>query len=145
MQKPVWSTRYETGIAGLDQQHRGLFLLVEGLWHLHGQGVANGGSLRFPLGQLLLQLQGYVHSHFAFEELLLSTHGYPGREEHVVQHRVLKRRVEVFQQRLQGAGGEEELRVLLEDLGSFLVEWLDGHILVEAQKMVPFLRERGVE
>jgi hemerythrin len=77
----VWSSRYETGIALIDDQHRSIF---ESLNHL--AAAFRAGSPEAHVDAHLAKLTEYTLGHFQTEEAHMRQLGYPGLEDHLADH-----------------------------------------------------------
>ncbi len=110
-----WKPEYSVGDAHLDEQHRGLFGLIDML-----DETAN-----MPV--VLERLQRYVDEHFRDEEAKLEKAGYPDLAAHRRQHEAFEEWLEVSRR----AFGEPEVTPLLRDsIRSYLKSWLVNHIMV---------------
>lgn len=127
-----WNERYNTGIPDIDEDHRKLVGLLNGLYRAMRAGETNE-----PLRGLLDELLDYTRGHFAREESLMSRHGFPGYVAHKLEHEQLRRKVE----ELQGELDKGRISLSIE-IFQFLRNWLSNHILDVDQRYAPFLAER---
>ncbi len=130
----TWSDKYSVNINEIDNQHK---KLVDMLNALHDAMKAGKGNE--VLGKTLGELIQYVGVHFATEEKLMSTHGYPEYNAHKAEHIKLTQKAVDLQKNFQQ--GEHVLT--MEVLG-FLKDWLQNHILGTDKKYSPFLNSKGV-
>lgn len=130
----VWDDSIKTGLWAVDTQHERWVGLIN---DLHEAMLAGHGKI--ILGQTLAVMIDYTRTHFADEERLMSTHGYPGYAEHKALHDGCVARVLDLQQRAQAG----ELGISREVL-NYLKDWLVNHIKVTDQEFVPFLKNKGV-
>lgn len=113
-----WSNVYNVGVDVIDEDHKRLAELINGLGRL-----LKAGQPRNKLVAQLEQITSFAQTHFAAEEALMHRHGYLGAERHKRAHRRLN----------------EALPNLFEDLGKqsmvltmhYLQEWLLRHIEAE--------------
>jgi hemerythrin-like metal-binding protein len=124
-----WTADMETGISGIDSDHRVLLALVNQIAHPDNQ--SDRTAVEFVLDELL----GYAALHFAREESLLARVGYPDLDHHRQVHRALLSEVQGLQRRViaaftPGIGSE---------LHRFLGRWLTSHIQGEDQIYVPYV------
>lgn len=128
MELVKWGTEYELGHADLDAEHRHLVGLIN-------QAIAavelKEQSLLEPL---LNQLFAYARGHFAHEERLMITAGYPDLHDHIREHHAFYEGVSDLYSRF--LAGELELAVTLT---AFLRDWLLEHIQGIDRLYVPFL------
>jgi hemerythrin-like metal-binding protein len=89
-----WKNDYLVGVTAIDEQHKQLFRLAG---RFHDAVIANKGKTM--LDELLDALVRYTSGHFQVEERLMAGVDYPGREEHMAQHRDLRARLHAAQER----------------------------------------------
>jgi len=123
----VWNSRFETGIASVDEQHQRLVEIV----NLIGNALIAGNASEEDIGKIFAELADYAAFHFADEERLMTTTGVSAA--HVEQHRQHHRQ---FVEQLTGMWkGRADLGSPAEVLHGFLSSWLTFHILEEDQSM----------
>ncbi|WP_158219951.1 bacteriohemerythrin [Ideonella sp. A 288] len=118
---------HEVGVPEVDQQHRQLVLLVEGL----NRAVKDGDgaeAIRTRFDELVL----YTRFHFATEERLMGAAHYPALARHTQAHAQLLADVVRHRQRLNQGGELVALQTIK--------DWLMDHIVGEDQAMGAFLR-----
>jgi len=125
----AWSTHFETGLAEVDAQHKGLVDLINAA----APHLASGGAeAQQTVGPLLDKLVRYAASHFAYEEKLMQDtqlqSAYTAQHLHGHQSFV----EEVLQMRKQYETGQS---LDGNDLLHFLTSWLTFHILSEDKHM----------
>ena len=113
-----WSPAYSVGVDEIDAEHRSLFRLAGRL-----QKAMLAGAGKGLVEELLAGLIAYTCQHFAHEEDLMRTLGYPGLAAHCRQHEALRARVAVLRQR--SAAGEITMTI---EILHFLSDWLRVHI-----------------
>ena len=85
---PQWSSKFETGVKAIDNDHKALFDEIKQLALVlleHGN--------RDAIDRAITCLENYVHEHFSREETFMINAGYPGTEDHIKSHRALTRQV----------------------------------------------------
>ena len=105
-----WTEKMSVGVPELDGDHRQLIRVINQLGASY-----DDESRRNSVRQSLFALRRYAEFHFAREEKVMTVCGYPGIEEHRVEHRD-------FVTRIQDLGVEPFLigaAVTLEGGGSF--------------------------
>jgi hemerythrin len=118
----TWGTNFETGIRTVDDQHRKLVDLINGL----GRRLAENDKADQQLEIILKELVKYAHYHFTDEERLMTRYGLDRR--HCVQHRTAHKRFlddVTFMGQQAKRENTDDGRSLLE----FLIHWLAYHIL----------------
>lgn len=125
-----WQEDFSVGIEGVDDQHRKLLDLINGLWDAIVRGAGNGELLA-----LVDELDRYTGYHFSDEEVAMRVAGYPQLVEHSLAHRGFVERIGRERERLQ-QGGHASL-----DLVRFLQDWLLQHIAVQDKHYAAFVME----
>jgi hemerythrin len=130
-----WSQKYQVGIGFVDTQHKQLVDIIN---RLHQ--AMHSGKGKEVLGKTLEELIQYTKSHFAAEEKVLQSSGYPEFPAHRAEHERLTFTVLEFHQKLMSNEIGLSLNVM-----DFLKDWLGQHILHVDMKYAPYLKEKGVE
>ena len=130
-----WDTKFETGVAIMDEQHRGLVDMVN---RLHDAMKAGKG--REELGKVLGFLADYTVTHFQTEEGLMQKHAYPGYANHKGIHTDLLKQVGDLVDKHKRGEAVLTLKVM-----DFLQDWLLKHIGEEDKRLASFLKERRVK
>jgi hemerythrin-like metal-binding protein len=133
----TWNAYFETGIEEVDQQHRHLVDLVNGVAPVL---AAADGAIPEHMGDLFGQLLDYAAKHFATEEHLMLAQGIDPRhvDHHLASHRSFVDNVQQF-----AAAYLDQQDVSGRRLLGFMTNWLVFHILGEDQAMARQLREIG--
>lgn len=76
-----WSSKYATGIPGIDNEHRELIESINTFYSKLTQD-----SDKSELISILNDIYGTIHAHFMLEERLMKKHGYDEYEEHRDDH-----------------------------------------------------------
>lgn len=129
-----WMPDYNTGIEVIDKQHRLLVDLINELHDAH-----NNGRDRRTLLKILNKIGMFAASHFAREEHLFDTHGYPDADDHLEEHTYFEDMLFQFEDEFK-AGNQEITASAL----TFFSEWLVNHINSSDKQYVAFLKARGV-
>jgi hemerythrin len=130
-----WCEKYQVGIGFVDTQHKQLVDIIN---HLHWGMIAGQGKV--AVGKTLEELIRYTKAHFAAEEKVLDSCGYPEFPAHHTEHERLTSVVLEFHQKLMT--NQLGLSVNVMD---FLKNWLGQHILGVDKKYVPHLKAKGVK
>lgn len=130
-----WSTRLETGVPKIDEQHRELVSMLSTLFDAMHTGA--GSSV---IDETLARLEDYAREHFALEEALMSEHNYPERDSHLTAHAIFQRKIDTLKEQSELSGqGALSVQVVL-----FLRNWLTDHIANVDQALGQFLQEEKV-
>lgn len=128
----TWRTEFDVGIDGVDEQHRKLVALINGLWDATVRGA--------PVALLMKhldELERYTGYHFADEEEAMSAAGYPQLAEHRKAHQGFVERVASERQKALRDG------YVTLNLVRFLQDWLLQHIAVQDKHYAGFVLESG--
>ena len=130
----AWNESFAVHVKEIDTQHRQLFELVNNL----GNAMREGKGKEI-LGKTLSSLVNYTKLHFAMEERLMMTHGYPDFVSHINQHTLLTQKV------LEFMGEFERGRIGLSiPTMTFLESWLTNHIMVIDKELGKFLASKNI-
>ncbi|SPE29474.1 Hemerythrin-like metal-binding protein [Acidobacteriia bacterium SbA2] len=129
-----WDSTYSVNIGILDTQHKTLVAMVNDLHQ-----AMTEGSGKDKLRGILSNLVKYTQAHFATEERLMQSHGYPDFLAHKSQHEDLTNTVLDLQSRFLSNQVGLSIEVM-----EFLKDWLVKHILGSDKKYTPFLNAKGV-
>jgi hemerythrin len=124
----VWSSALALGVPEMDGQHRELFRRLE---RLEDAILAHD---RTEAPRLLTFLRDHVREHFAGEEALMRTFGYPELEPHVEEHRAFAREIENLERTEHGNTAALVLRLDLDVTG-----WVRDHIYGSDVALARFL------
>ena len=84
-----WDPQYSVGIPAIDDQHKGLFKLLNDL-----HDAMKSGKGRDILGKTLNDLINYTVTHFQHEEMLFDKHGYIDSLRHKTEHASLTKQAQ---------------------------------------------------
>lgn len=132
----TWKDQYSVNIREIDEQHKKLIAMIN---ELHDAMMTGKG--KEVMTTVLDKLANYCVSHFAMEERLMSTNGYPEYADHKDKHVKMTAKVVDLQKKLAQGG----TAVMSNDVMTFLKSWLDKHILGTDMKYSSFLNEKGVK
>ncbi len=123
----TWDDSYRFGLADIDEQHHGLFDLLNGAWSALQAGADNQ-----TVFHLIDELEKYTVIHFRDEENFMRATGYPRFAYHKDAH-------DQFVMRLS----REKASILRghrisEEILHFLKDWLVSHILVMDREYAAF-------
>ena len=128
-----WSEKYSVCNEELDKHQQRLFIIVNDL-HKAILGKHGKKEIRHIVDRLI----EHPKSHFAVEEQLLESCGYPHRQAHKQGHENLTRQLSELDQ-----GFRETGKIIVCDVYAFLMkEWLFGHILKDDRGYAPYLANR---
>lgn len=135
MSKIQWNDELSVGVKLIDDQHKELIRIANGLIN----AVSKGADKRV-LSNVIKRLREYTVFHFHSEEKLMMDARYPGRGEHEAEHNKLKLDVKRFQRDLY-----EKKKVSPDVVLGFIKTWLLKHILSADRDFARFLKEQPKE
>jgi len=113
----VWSSRFETGIAIIDAQHKSLFDAVNKL-----ADSFKAGTSKAQVKDSLDFLVKYTLEHFQTEERVMKEMNYPKLTSHIAEHTQLIDKAKGLQVKLA------EGKPVTMEVSTFLADWLKHHI-----------------
>ncbi len=130
-----WTPDMSVGVAALDEDHKRLFAIFNELHH-----AMEVGRARQVFADILERLGAYTIEHFAREEALMATTGYPSLDLH--RHAHDRARAEVVAMQRRFAEGSDPA-VMIDTL-AFLQDWLKTHVLETDKRYVAHLHAHGI-
>lgn len=127
----LWHNGMKTGIEAVDEDHRTLFAMLEGL----NLALSDSSRVEWTLViDLVERLSRYAQEHFWREEAIQEEVGYDGLDENRRQHQELLRTLTAFSTRLKHEPDTDPHRTA-ETMRSFLTVWVTEHIVKVDCKM----------
>ena len=133
VKKIQWKDQFCIDQGVIDKDHKTLFSLVN-------KFNRNIPSFKSP-GQMLsilASLKKYTQTHFQREEKLQQVSGYSFCEEHKKEHEALIEKLNGFIEKVMRTNEDNVTDVAVE-IGSFLEEWLTGHVLESDLPLKPYV------
>ncbi|MBF0463005.1 MAG: hypothetical protein HQL87_16670 [Magnetococcales bacterium] len=141
-QQSFMPAQFRVGHLAIDMQHELLFALYHELMHsLQHEDDA------YELLSIFLGLNGYVDSHFKYEEEAMREARYPDWEvkHHCAEHRRLEQDVQAFYQRFVEVHNKEAERKIAYEVATFLADWLKHHIAEVDRQLARHLNEQSAD
>lgn len=126
-----WKDIYSVEIKSIDEDHQGLFRLINQLFEAMSHGKAED-----LLSDILVQLIDYTKTHFKREEMYFATTNYPETLEHKLQHELFIEKIEIL--KAQFEKGDKQISV---ELIKYLSDWLINHILISDKRYMSHLKK----
>lgn len=130
----VWEDKYSVGIKEIDDQHKGLFDIINDLYE-----AIKLNKNKEILSDIINKLVKYTEVHFDAEELLMSLYKYPDLEEHKRLHGKFTSKVIEFRDNFNPTTLMTSLEVM-----EFLKQWWMHHVLDTDKQYSPFLLKKGL-
>ena len=125
----IWTGDLSVGDKGIDQDHRGLFALVNEL--------ESADMSHDYINSILDRLKRYTIEHFTREEVFMKKMNYPHLDEHMRQHQAFKEWLETI--RATYARFPQSPFIIGDSVNSYLQRWLRDHIQNEDMKYRNFM------
>lgn len=129
-----WSDQYSVLVKNMDAQHRRIIDLINQLHDAMKLGKGNDA-----VGAVLDSLVDYTRTHFAMEERLMQSYGYPDFARHKALHEDLTRQVLDIQSKFRAGQCAITINVM-----TFLKNWLVDHIAKSDRAYGEFMATCGV-
>ena len=126
-----WDDKYLTGISAIDRDHKNLFIILQQL------NNPRAGTVDFA--DLFDRMVNYVDTHFAAEEDIMLSLGYPDLENHRIAHKELAATVH----RMADLYHTDAGAVSHDEVLGFVTNWLGNHVLTVDMDYVPYLKGGG--
>jgi len=130
-----WTDDYSLGISEVDNQHKGLVILINELFSLMTKGKSKD-----HLVEIFDHLTDYTQKHFMVEEMMMEKYNYPDLEQHKSEHQKFIDQLHVFKSDFK----TEKVTLSLEVL-NFLKDWLLNHISITDKKYTPHIEKMMTE
>jgi len=128
-EKLKWTDDLVFGIPQIDEQHKGLFSLIQKL-----NFDREKNESKEQLVKIFNQLLEYTDIHFKTEEELFEKYDYPDKDKHHQAHQDLIEKVLAFK--------KDKNYIFESNVTEFLNVWIKEHILIEDRKYKDFLLEK---
>ena len=133
----LWRDDLSVGNEIIDNDHKRLIAIIN-----TAERVINESGSRRELERVLKDLDQYTKEHFAREEGLQRSVGYPFHEAHVLEHAGLINTLQRIRNRVSGARDCYEYEQALSGLCELLETWLMNHVITHDLRMRPFVEKR---
>lgn len=130
----TWREDLSIGHLAIDQQHKELLERFDSLLT-----ACKSGEGKKELAKLIGFLDQYVIHHFSEEEKLQRLTGFPGREQHKVQHVGFIEKVSRLKTDI-ASEGEVQLEHIL-TTNNMLLDWLVNHISTSDKALGAFINK----
>jgi len=126
-----WTDKYLTGFKEIDNQHKGLVILINELFTLMQQGKA-----KKHMDEIFDHLTDYTKKHFFEEEKMMVKYAFKEYTQHKEEHKKFIEQLAKF--KIEFA--QNKVTITIETL-NFLKQWLLNHIIVTDMKYVPHIKQ----
>ncbi|BBB25790.1 hemerythrin [Amphritea japonica ATCC BAA-1530] len=124
-----WTSDLSVGDRSIDDDHKGLFQLVDELSHAN--------MSHDYINVILDRLKKYTIEHFSREEVYMKKAGFPGYEDHIKEHANFNEWLETI--RSTYARFPQSPFIIGDSVNGYLQRWLRHHILTEDMKYRDFI------
>lgn len=129
-----WSEKYELGIKEVDNQHKGLVIIINELFTFMSEGKAKDN-----LESIFEHLTDYTKKHFFTEEAMMIKYAYPDYTQHKQEHTKFIEKLTSLKDDFSHGKATVSLEIL-----NFLKDWLLNHIQITDKKYVPHINKMKV-
>lgn len=129
-----WKTELETGITGLDRQHKQIFNCISKFFQ-----KCDEGAEAEELEQLFCSLDTYTREHFSYEENMQRYCKYPGLDEQQKQHALFLGDLNELKSFVGGNGTSREVTLRMK---GNLIRWFNRHINLLDKEFVNFFNRQ---
>jgi len=133
-QQVQWKEEYSVGIKHIDDDHKKLIGLLNNFTIAYDYAMSETFEK-----EALNELVSYTKYHFSREEKMMEDNDYPDLVAHQAQHKVMIGQVEKFVQLYNEQGHDS-----LDEIASFLSDWLINHINGTDKQYSEHLHNRGI-
>lgn len=131
----IWTEKFATGQPMIDEQHRMLIMYFNRLEALLVEPGTDVDGRRL-LEDFVRFLEGYIDSHFLYEEQCMESYRCPAHQKNQQAHEQFRRMFSRFRERFGQEGARMELIIeLTHNIGS----WIESHILTVDTTLRPCL------
>lgn len=132
--KLTWNkANHGTGIEAIDAEHRALFD------HVNRIADAITREDCAAAETLMKEFIQFTRDHFAHEERLMATHGFPDWQGHKAEHDAMLQKLGNLSQVCRLPRAAKEPLIL-----AFLTDWVEKHILEADKEIGAFLASKGL-
>ena len=128
-----WTDDLGVGVPRMDEDHKQLIGILNKLFAACSAYVGDE-----VLQQVTDELESYTKNHFAREEELLESQGYPSLEVHKFQRQKLTKELHEYMEKVKTGAADG----LSADVVTFLREWLIVHIKEHDHQYATYLGEK---
>ena len=129
-----WREEYSVGIEHIDDDHKKLISLLNNFTIAYDYAMSESFEK-----DALNELISYTKYHFDREEKMMEDNDYPDVIAHKAQHKVMIKQVEKFVQLYNDKGHDA-----LDEISSFLSNWLINHINGTDKQYSEYLHNKGI-
>lgn len=128
-----WNDSYLLGIEEIDNQHKGLVIIINELFNYMSEGRAKKN-----LTDVFDHLTEYTELHFGAEEMMLVKYAYPDYDQHKLEHEKFIDKLNSFKADFKSGKITISLEVL-----NFLKDWLINHIMHTDKKYSEHIKKHS--
>lgn len=133
VKKIQWKDQFSIDGGIIDRDHKTLF----GLVNEFNEGISIYQKPE-QMVAILVSLTNYTQTHFQREEKLQQASGFSFCEDHKKEHGDLIEKFNGLKQKAMGAN-EDNITDVAVQIGSFLQEWITGHVLESDLPLKPYV------
>jgi hemerythrin-like metal-binding protein len=131
----VWKDEYSVNVKEIDEQHKGLFTIINSLIKENDSLSASEDHVKEIIGEIV----AYKTNHFCTEENYFKKFNFEGAEEHITAHKTFETKVGEIQKQHEG-----DVMGFSYALVDFLEDWLVGHLMHMDKKYTQCFNANGL-
>ncbi len=131
----TWNSKYSVGVEAIDNQHKALMNVLN---ELHAASMR--GRAGEVAGPLIKQIVSVAKEHFATEEGLMKSIGFPGLAAHSMKHQELAGKIAEFVSRYEKGDATMYIPLLY-----FVRDWQTKHMQTEDQEYAGWIRSHSIQ
>lgn len=132
----TWTEDYAVGVEKIDSDHKKLIDMINKAY----DSSDGEGDDDVVLATLVGDMIEYATTHFATEAELMKEYGYPGAQQHMLEHGDFTARAVISGGTLAQEWTLDPVKVF-----RFLADWLNNHIMETDKELGRFLNSKGVK
>lgn len=125
-----WTNEYSVGVEEIDNQHKGLIILINELFTLMSEGKAKS-----KLNEIFDHLTNYTKIHFKTEEIMLYKFAYKDLDSHKQEHKNFIEKLKDFKKEFETGKVTISIEIL-----NFLKNWLINHICISDKNYSSYIK-----
>ena len=126
-----WDDKYKIGYKRIDDQHKELVNIINGLYNCIGYSRSEDKKLKDAFKNALKKTVDYVSYHFSYEEKIMTAIKYRKLLEHSSAHREFTQTIYDYTQSYENGSLEA-----VHNLVKYLRDWLLNHVLISDKEFV---------
>lgn len=138
MEKFNWEEKYSVSVPSIDEQHKNFFRITNDLIDLTKESLLQ----KKDLVAVAEELERYASYHLKTEEEYFEKFNYENAIPHIKEHDYYRNKVKGIIEKINE--GNEDIKIFVDELANFSIQWLSNHILVADKEYSEFFKQHGI-